>query len=80
MWKTKYTGIVGRNRKNAVRTADSGISSRGNGVFISSLPEETTERVPVVIAVATMLNANRPRVRWAKNDGSCRPRMMVTST
>src|SRR4051812_1482894 len=47
-WKMKYTGTVGRKRKNAVRTADNGISNRGNGVFNSSLPELVTEVAPLV--------------------------------
>ena len=36
----------------------------GNAVLISSLPELTTELAPLVTEVATMLNANNPRVRW----------------
>ena len=70
---------MGRKRKNAVRTADKGISSRGNGVFISSLPEVTTEVEPLLMAVETMLNANRFRHRWVKKAGSWDPRITVTS-
>jgi hypothetical protein len=40
---------VGRKRKNAVRTADNGMSNRGNGVFNSNLPELVTEVAPLVI-------------------------------
>ena len=46
----KYTTRVGRKRKNAVRTADSGSSIRGNDWFISSLPPPTTLAAPAVIA------------------------------
>ena len=46
-WKKRYTGIVGRNRQNAVRTADSGISSRGKAVLISSRPEPVTDVAPL---------------------------------
>ncbi len=67
-----------RKRKKAVRTAESGMASRGNAVLMSSLPEVVTEVDPLVMAVDTMLNANRPRVRWVKKAGSCSRRMIVT--
>ena len=41
--------MVGRNRKNAVRVADSGISRRGNDMFAISPPLPVTEAAPVVI-------------------------------
>ena len=71
--------MVGRNRQNAVRTADSGISSRGKAVLISSRPEPVTDVAPLDAAVCTMVIANSARVRWVNSSGSCRCRMIVTS-
>jgi hypothetical protein len=78
-WKTRYTGTVGRKRKNAVRTADSGIRSRGKAVLINSLPEPVTEVEPLVTEVETTVKANRLNVRWVNSEESWSPRMMVTS-
>ncbi len=74
----KYTGMVGRKRKNAVRTADSGISSRGKGVFSSNLPELVTDVAPLVIEYRPAGTRRSPRVRWAKKAGSLCRRMIVT--
>ena len=71
--------MVGRNRQNAVRTADSGISSRGKAVLISSRPEPVTDVAPVEAAACTMVMANSASVRWVNSSGSCRCRMIVTS-
>ena len=73
------TGTVVRNRKKAVRTADSGISSRGKAVLISSLPEVVTDDAPDVIEVETSVYAKMARVRCARKLGSWFLRMMVTS-
>ena len=69
---------MGRKRKNAVRTADMGMSSRGKGVFSSNLPELVTEVAPLVTEVPTSWNAKIPRVTWAKRAGSFSRRMIVT--
>ncbi len=49
-----------------MRTADSGISSRGKAVLISSLPELVTEVAPEVIDGRDQVNAKMASVRWAK--------------
>ena len=58
-WKTKWTGTVGRKRKNAVRTADRGKGSRGKGVFSSNSQELVTEVAPLVTEVPTSWNATQ---------------------
>lgn len=58
--------MVGRKRTKAVRTADSGISSRGKAVLISSRPDRTTEVLPAATAVFISVNKNRFSVRCAK--------------
>ncbi len=52
-WMIRYTTSVGRNRKNAVRTADRGISSRGNDMFITRLPPPVTEPAPALMQPVT---------------------------
>jgi hypothetical protein len=69
---------VGKKRKNAVRTADMGMSSRGKGVFSTNFPELITEVAPLVTDVPTSWNAKIPRVRWAQKAGSFSRRMIVT--
>jgi hypothetical protein len=49
MWKAKYTIMVGRNRKNAVRTAENGISNRGKAMFITNRPPPVIEAAPAVM-------------------------------
>lgn len=48
-WITRYTGTVGRNRKNAVRIADSGMSRRGKAMLAISDPPPITDCAPVVM-------------------------------
>ena len=59
--------IVGRKRMNAVITADSGSSARGNAELRISRPPLVTDRTPTVIEFCTIWNRNSPATRCAKN-------------
>ena len=52
--------IVGRKRMNAVITADSGSSARGNAELRISRPPLVTERTPTVIELWTIWNSEQP--------------------
>ena len=54
---------------NAVITADSGSSARGNAELRIRRPPLVTDRTPTVIALWMNMNANSPATRCAKNSG-----------